>query len=89
MSCEKLTWDSVCTAPALYIKTNSELEPCSLFGQNQTYHFLFKYWIEKPIATITKMTMMRNRPITTVRIIPSKLLLIVVGTTVGEAVTVL
>ena len=55
------------------------------------YHLSLQCWIENPTATVTKMMMMTNNPMTTVKIIPSKLLcgrLTCVGAIVGVAVTV-
>ena len=53
-----------------------------------TYHFLLQCWIENPAATATKITMMTNSPMTTVKIIPTELLCVVTDVGIFVCITV-
>ena len=71
-----------CTCKLIKIQSMQEL----IFN-HETYHFFLRQCrVEKPTATVTKMMMMTNSPITAVKIIPSDLLPTVID--VGASVYV-
>ena len=63
----------------LWINKNSKQE-FIIHCNHETHHLCLRQcWIEKPTATDTKIMMMMNTPMTTVKIIPTELLLTVIN----------